>query len=150
MVTIRLLGDIGGTHARFALQVDDDAAAPFEHETVLDCSSFTGVIEMVAHYLREATDLTPTAAAIGIAAPVTGDRVEMTNLKWSFSIAAMKAATGLQRLVVINDFTALALALPVLGADELHPIGDGVPALKSTWGLLGARRRRRLVQPDRR
>lgn len=135
--TTRLLGDIGGTHARFALQTDD-ASASFDHEVVYDCQHFPGVLEMVEHYLREATDLTPGAAAIGIAAPVTGDRVDMTNLQWSFSVASLKAALGLQRLVVVNDFTALALALPVLADDERRRVGDGVPAQDGAWGVLGA------------
>ncbi|WP_418321099.1 glucokinase [Piscinibacter sakaiensis] len=136
MADIKLLGDIGGTHARFALQRDDDPA--FESEAVYDCKDYPGALEMVEHYLRERTDETPQSAAIGIAAPVRGDRVEMTNLKWVFSIAAMKASMGLQRLLVINDFTALALALPVLDEDELRPVGDGVAAADAAWGLLGA------------
>lgn len=136
MSDIRLLGDIGGTHARFALQRDDEHG--FEAEAVYECKNYPGVLEMVEHYLRERTDETPQTASIGIAAPVRGDRVEMTNLKWVFSASALKAAMGLKRLVVINDFTALALALPVLEEDEFRPVGDGVAAAESAWGLLGA------------
>lgn len=136
MADIKLLGDIGGTHARFALQRGDDPA--FEAEAVYECRDFLGVLEMVEHYLRERTDETPQLASIGIAAPVRGDRVEMTNLNWVFSLAAMKAAMGLRRLVVINDFTALALALPVLEADEFRAVGGGAAENGSAWGLIGA------------
>jgi glucokinase len=132
----RLLGDIGGTHARFALQ--DGAGAPFEHEKVYKCANFPGVLELIEHYLRECAEAsTPSKGAIGIASPIRGDRVEMTNLDWSFSTKSLGAALGIPQLLVINDFTALALALPVLGDDELVKIGGGAPLADAAWGLIG-------------
>ncbi len=79
------------------------------------------MLDLIEHYLRgcAGSDM-PTAGAIGIASPIRGDRVEMTNSDWSFSIKAIGAALGIERLLVINDFTALALALPVLEEDELR------------------------------
>ena len=56
----------------------------------------------------------PRQGAIAIASPITGDRVAMTNHPWIFSILALKDRFGFERLEVINDFTALALALPRL------------------------------------
>ena len=56
-------------------------------------------------------------AALAIANPITGDLVRMTNHHWGFSISAMQAELGLQRLVVINDFTALALSLHTTKAE---------------------------------
>jgi glucokinase len=72
---------------------------------------------------------------VGIANPVTGDRVQMTNHHWSFSIEALRQALGFERLRVINDFTALALALPQLPADELRQVGGGAasPGRPSPW-----------------
>ena len=51
-------------------------------------------------------------AAVAIANPVEGDRVRMTNYHWQFSIDDMRQRLGLDTLVVVNDFTALAMALP--------------------------------------
>ncbi|MFG5409641.1 glucokinase [Piscinibacter sakaiensis] len=94
---------------------------------MLRCADFDGVGPLLAHYLHERGAGRPVACAIGIASPVSGDRVAMTNLPWRFSIAGLQAELGLQRLRVVNDFTALALALPVLAADELEAVGGGAP-----------------------
>ncbi|GAP37041.1 glucokinase [Piscinibacter sakaiensis] len=132
---LRLLADIGGTNARLALQAG--AGAPITDERVLRCADFDGVGPLLAHYLHERGAGRPVACAIGIASPVSGDRVAMTNLPWRFSIAGLQAELGLQRLRVVNDFTALALALPVLAADELEAVGGGAPVEGAAWGLVG-------------
>jgi glucokinase len=80
----------------------------------------------------------PAAAAIAMANPVTGDQVRMTNHDWSFSQTALRAELGLHTLRVLNDFTALALALPHLPRDELRQVGGGNPVPGAAIGLLGA------------
>jgi glucokinase len=62
----------------------------------------------------------------------------MTNHPWSFSVAALRARLGFERLEVINDFTAVALALPCLGAADRLAIGGGSPAAGAPLGVLGA------------
>ncbi len=89
------------------------------------------------HYLDAHGKKTPRWAAIGIANPVTGDHVQMTNHHWSFSIDAVRQALGLERFVVINDFTALALSLPELQPADLHQIGPGVSVPGAAKALLG-------------
>lgn len=131
----RLLVDIGGTNARLALQ--QQPGEPLGDNITYPCARFPGVLELLRHYLHENADATPSACAIGIASPIRGDQVVMTNLAWAFSVSELKAALGLQRLVVINDFTALALALPTLQAHELVAVGGGSAQQGSSWGLLG-------------
>ena len=80
---------------------------------------------------------TPREAAFGIANPVTGDAIRMTNHSWSFSQRAVREAFGFERLVVINDFTALALALPLLTPDLLRPVGGGEAVPGAAIALLG-------------
>jgi glucokinase len=79
----------------------------------------------------------PADCAIAIANPVTGDRVAMTNHHWTFSIRELKAELGLQRLRVVNDFTALALALPRLGPGDRWQLGGGAPEPGAPIGLIG-------------
>ena len=74
---------------------------------------------------------------MAIANPVTGDRVAMTNHHWAFSIRELKAQLGLQRLLVVNDFTALALALPRLTASDRWQLGGGEPEPGAAIGLIG-------------
>ena len=79
----------------------------------------------------------PRQGAIAIASAIVGDRVAMTNHPWSFSISALKARFGLDRLEVVNDFTAAALALPYLGPEDQFAVGGGVPVDGAPKAVLG-------------
>ena len=78
-----------------------------------------------------------THAGFAIANPVDGDRVAMTNHDWTFSIEETRRALGFETLLVVNDFTALAMALPALADEELRQLGGGVARRDSAIGLLG-------------
>ena len=135
MIPLRLLADIGGTNIRLAWQ---DAPGGMLHDTrVLQCAQHPSVEAALHAYMRE-VGLPPTReAAFGIANPVTGDVVRMTNHSWSFSQQQIQAAFGWKRLVVINDFTALALALPQLSPDLLRQVGGGAPVAGAAIALVG-------------
>ena len=80
----------------------------------------------------------PTQAALAVAMPIIGDQVKMTNYeRWSFSIEATRRILGLEKLILLNDFTALALALPRLEQSELQQVGGGSAVAKATIGLIG-------------
>ncbi len=131
----RLLGDIGGTNARWAWQTAP--GAPLQDISVLPCNVSASLQESAASYLSGRGAEQPHAAAIGIATAVTGDEVSMTNNAWSFSIAAFKLALGLERCLVINDFTALAMSLPALGNGDLRAVGGGSAVPKAPIALIG-------------
>ncbi len=137
---LRLLADVGGTNARFALQAGPQGA--IERIQTLPCADHATLGDAIEHYLGlQAPVQRPVLASIAIANPIQGDRVQMTNHDWSFSIAALKASLGVQRLELLNDFTALALALPHLPASDLRQVGGlpGACAGQSTTalGLIG-------------
>jgi glucokinase len=132
----RVLADVGGTHARFAWQAS--AGAAIEHVRVLRVAEHASLQHALRSYLDGLGLERPAAAAIAMANPVTGDLVRMTNHDWSFSQAALQAEFGLQTLRVLNDFTALALALPHLPAEELRQVGGGPAKPQAAIGLLGA------------
>lgn len=121
----RLLGDIGGTHARWAWQAGP--GAPIGNVDITRCADHATLLDAARDYLGRHGLPAPRQACIGVATPVTGDAVHMTNSPWSFSIEQVRQALGLQRLLVINDFTALANSLPALGPDDLRRLG-GPPA----------------------
>lgn len=135
-VTARLLADIGGTNARFAWQAAPGAS--LDAVTVLPVGDFAQLQDALRHYLDTHAPGPVGAAAIAIASPVLGDAVRMTNHPWAFSQRALQASLGLQRLRVLNDFTALALALPVLPAGHRHQIGGQGADATAAIGLLGA------------
>ena len=130
-----LLADIGGTNARFAWQ--NEAGAPIEAVRTYPCAEFASLHLAIAAYLHQLGRGQAGRAAIGIANPVSGDRVSMTNHHWSFSIEQMRQQLGLQQLLVMNDFTALALALPDLGVDEKRLICGGAPLAGAAMALIG-------------
>ncbi len=125
----RLLGDIGGTHARFAWM--DAPGAPLSHVRTYRCAEHPSLRDAIQHYLADRNAARPAACALGIANPVTGDEVRMTNHHWAFSITALQEQLALQRLEVINDFTALALSLPSLRGQALQDLGGVRPSPES-------------------
>ena len=131
----RLLGDVGGTNARFAWQAQADA--PLTAVAGQRCQDEPTLLAAIKRYRATHGLPRPGSAAIGIANPVTGDRVQMTNHHWSFSIAQLEQDLGVQRLAVINDFTALALSLPDLAAADLRRIGQGQAVAHAPLALIG-------------
>jgi glucokinase len=137
---LRLLADIGGTNARFALAT---AQGEFVHIKVLGCADFATLSDAMSAYLEYAGNTgaaveTIRHAAIAIANPVEGDLVSMTNHHWSFSINRLRDAHGLDSLLVVNDFAALAMALPHLQDFQKQRISDaGVLVANRPIGLIG-------------
>lgn len=135
-VAARLLADVGGTNARFAWQAG--AGAPLTDVRVLPCADYPTLQDATRAYLDGLGRGTPHAAVIAMANPITGDQIRMTNHHWSFSQAAVKAEFGFGVLRLLNDFTALALALPDLPAHELRQVGGGAAQPQAPMALLGA------------
>jgi glucokinase len=132
----RLVADIGGSYARFALEV---AHGQFDHHKSLQCADHADFHAAVSAYLALLPEgIKPRHAAIAIANPVSGDHVRMTNYHWEFSIQEMRERLGLDTLVVVNDFTALAMAVPRLGPGEWRKVGGGHALENSVIGVLGA------------
>ncbi len=124
----RLIADIGGTNARFAIEI-----APFqlEHIVILPCQDYGTFYDAISDYLKQIDIETPKHIGIAIANPVTGDKIRMTNHHWSFSIREMHKKLGVKTFLVVNDFRAQALAITQMneehlyllnGLDEFHPV----------------------------
>lgn len=131
MTKYSLVGDVGGTNCRLALcALDSGDISQSKTFSGLDYDSLEAVVrEYLAQQHQDVED-----ACIAIACPITGDWVAMTNHTWAFSIAEMKKNLGLQHLEVINDFTAVSMAIPMLKEDDLLQFGgkkaqDGKPAV---------------------
>jgi glucokinase len=134
----RLLADIGGTYARFVLE---EAPGALVHAASLRCAAYSDFHAAISAYLAGLPAGLASRirhAAVAIANPVEGDAVRMTNYHWRFSIEQMRARLGLQTLVVVNDFTALAMALPRLLPSQRRAVGGGTPRERSVMGVLGA------------
>ena len=119
-----LLADIGGTNARFTL-LRHGVTTPL-HALALD--RFTSIEAAIAHYLgTQALAAPPDSALLAVAGPVVGNSVTLTNRGWQVSGGAISATLGIRRTRVLNDFEALAWALPALTAADCIAIGPAVP-----------------------
>ncbi len=130
-----LVGDIGGTRARFGIV---DSEGRLVEVRILSAADYPTLIDAASDYLAGfEADARPKRGAIAVACPVLGDRVQMTNHPWSFSIGETCHALGLRMLEVVNDFIALALALPVLREEHSRVIKPGERETTAPLALLG-------------
>jgi glucokinase len=131
----RLIGDVGGTNARFGWQ--EHVGAPITQIKIYGAANFPSLQAVIETYLQELQKPAPPEAAIGIACPITGDYVQMTNHSWSFSTEQMKQAFQMQRLLILNDFTAQAFSIPSLTPADVLKIGIGEPVSGAPMAILG-------------
>lgn len=131
----RLLGDIGGTNARYAWQAH--ATGQPSEVASYPTSQHDSLLLSIEHYLRTRNKPRPRAVGIGIATQIPGDHVQMSNHHWAFSIASMKEALAIDYMVFVNDFTALALSLPVLPETDLYRIGGGKAVINGPMAVIG-------------
>ena len=130
-----LVADIGGTRARFGIV---DSEGRLEGAEVFRAADYPTLIEAASDYLRGIEpENRPRRGAIAVACPILGDRVQMTNHPWSFSIEETCSALELRTLEVVNDFIALALALPVLREEHTRLIKPGKRESTAPLALLG-------------
>lgn len=116
-----LLADIGGTHARFALMGEEGDLSQL---TSFYCAQYDSLLSVVRAYLKGRVGAL-SRAVLAIAAPVSGDVIHMTNHNWIIRKEEMKAALALEDILFVNDFFALARAIPALSGEERVQIGGG-------------------------
>ncbi|MFG1477265.1 glucokinase [Xanthobacter sp. V4C-4] len=122
MAPTLLIADVGGTTTRIARCGID--GAPFDVRLEAN-DSYASLPELIAAYLAAVPGAAPNVAVLAVAGPVEGDEVRLTNRAWQFSRAALAATLGVARLEVLNDFVAVAHAVPQLGRDDLLGVGVG-------------------------
>jgi glucokinase len=127
-----LIADIGGTRARIAIVEGQFHSEPL----VLHCSEVASLEDALRAAIGDA-GVKVHRACIGVAAPVMGDDVNITNNDWTFSISAMKHRLELEELRVVNDFAALASALPLLDDTSLARIGGAQRRLSMPQLIIG-------------
>ena len=121
-----LLADIGGTNARFAL-ADPSLPSPLLAESVqgFGVADFPSLAETARHYLHETGQHGAgiVHGVFAVAGRVDGDEARITNHPWVISKPRTLAQLGFERITLINDFAAQAMAIPLLQADDIAPIG---------------------------
>jgi glucokinase len=129
-----LIGDVGGTNARFALIGDADAATRrFPDEQTANYPTIDDAIE---HALTGVT-ARPRSALLALAGPITGDRVQLTNCDWIVEPKGLIERFGLAEVILLNDFEALSLSLAGIGPGDFDQIGGGTAAPDAARLVLG-------------
>lgn len=130
-----LIADIGGTHVRFALTGTDGMPRDV---AVLTCGDHPDLLSATRTYLNETpAEIQPTRGAFAIACPLEGDQVRMTNLGWGFSIDELRRQLEFDSLDVINDFAAIAHAVPHLPPKDRRQVGGGTAQIGAPVGVVG-------------
>lgn len=117
-----LIGDIGGTNARFALACSDRAG--FEQPLTLQCADFSSSVAAMKHYLREAGVPGPDAVCLAAAGPVIDGSIKVTNNHWNLSADELRRDLGVDRVKLLNDFEAVAWSIPEIGDEFLEAVGQ--------------------------
>ena len=134
-----LVGDVGGTHARFAVAtLDGDRVSIGEPVTYRAADYPTGDAALTA-YLAQLDEDKPRFAVVAAAGPINDGAVVFTNnTAWSFSESGLTKVGGFKRARLINDFTAQALAIDQFGDKDCRRIGPkGRPPKRGTAVILG-------------
>ena len=134
-MALGLVGDIGGTNARFSMV--DLETGELSDLMVYSGLAFPTLEACALQYLKDVKKKVEHAC-IAIACPVTGDWVQMTNHTWKFSIAEMRKNMKLDTLEIINDFTAVSMAIPALKEEDKVQIGGGQPQKDRPIAIYGA------------
>ncbi|HKR87193.1 MAG TPA: glucokinase [Phenylobacterium sp.] len=116
-----LVGDVGGTNARFALV---DSQGHIRHPRSFPAKEYASLGDVIAEYLEQTMGRKrPPRAVIAVAGPVLDGEIEFTNLDWQISEGDLLAHFEFEAVRLINDFAAQALACPQLEADDLRALG---------------------------
>ncbi|MBD3817951.1 MAG: glucokinase [Brevundimonas diminuta] len=116
-----LVGDVGGTNARFALARMVNGRPRLEHFESFPAETHPTFLDGVKAYL-DGCPVKPTGGVIAVAGPVTDGAIDLTNSPWRVSEGELQTL-GLNPIRLINDFEALAWGAPVVPEDELASLG---------------------------
>ncbi len=130
-----LIGDIGGTNARFALLTD--AFAERREFPVVQTSDFPSIDAAIQETVLDKTSVQPRTAILAIAGPIQGDDIPLTNAGWVIRPKALIGDLGFESVLVINDFEAQALAVASLSAEDREQIGPGAIRPAASRVVLG-------------
>jgi len=130
-----LIGDIGGTNARFSIVLDANAEAGEPH--IVQTADYETIDAAIQAAVLDRSSVRPNSAVLAIAGPVDGDEIPLTNCPWVIRPKVMLRDLGFSDVVVLNDFEAQALAVVALGEEHMEKIGGGAAVPNASRVVLG-------------
>src|SRR5438128_8529795 len=128
-----IAGDIGGTKTLLRCIDEDKVAVEMRFESA-SYPAFDALLTEFVTRCEKPVD----AACFAVAGPVLGNRAEVTNLKWVISAAELSEVFGIRNISLINDFSAIALGVPLLGPVDRLSLHDGKRHPREPIAILGA------------
>jgi glucokinase len=130
-----LIGDIGGTNARFSVLIDAESEP--ENFPTVQTADFATIDEAIAAVVLKTVSKKPKSAILAIAGPIDGDEIDLTNCDWVVRPKKMISDLGFDEVAVLNDFEAQALAVASLTEKDREPIGPISEAHEASRVVLG-------------
>ena len=130
-----LIGDIGGTNARFAIA--DPERPGFSAAMTLQCADYAAADDAIRHYLSEMSAEAPDVICLAVAGPVVGNTVQVTNNHWTLNAEDIAADFSIDKVRLLNDFEAVAYSIPQMQAGDTEVIGlpDNKPKLDDDFNI---------------
>lgn len=140
-----LAGDIGGTNTRLALFESGNLRDP-QVMKVYGSGDYESLLTIINTFFEEIEAEAeggkswgkPTRAGFGVAGPVDGNIVKLTNLPWVIDSERIRQRIGLEKVTFVNDFAANCYAVTRLGSEDLRQVGGGAPVERQPMAVLGA------------
>ncbi|MBS3809137.1 MAG: glucokinase [Desulfobacterales bacterium] len=130
-----LAGDIGGTKTELALYSSRSGLRRPLSKKTFPSKDYPGLEAIIRKFLSH-HKIRIDRAAFGVAGPVSGGRAQITNLPWVMEEAALAETLGVQSVFLLNDITAFANAIAVLGENDLHVVNEKIPAAGGTMAVV--------------
>ncbi|MDO5894383.1 glucokinase [Agrobacterium sp. Azo12] len=130
-----LIGDIGGTNARFSILLD--AFAEPRQFVSVKTADFATIDDAIQTSILDKTSVQPRSAILAVAGPIESDEIPLTNCDWVVRPQQMLEKLGLEDIIVINDFEAQALAISALDNENRDLIGPDNKDMIASRVVLG-------------
>lgn len=133
-----LIGDIGGTNARFALAEPDGSG--FFNELTLACDEYESAEQGIADYFKRSGSGDPDVICLAAAGPIVDECVQFTNNHWVLDSGELRKRFPSTKVKLLNDFESISYSIPLLGENDVSTVGlvpAGTDRRQLTFGVLG-------------
>lgn len=130
-----LAGDIGGTKTNLAVFSATKGAHEPVAEATFPSADYQDLETMIQEFLV-AAHAQIEAAAFGVAGPIQGTQVKLTNLSWSIDANRVRDTFGLKAVYLLNDLEAIASAVTILEPSDIYPLNEGIPRPGGSIGVI--------------
>ncbi|MDR3387533.1 MAG: glucokinase [Rudaea sp.] len=117
-----LAADVGGTYARVGLVQTGTGAPVVSSYRKYRCADHPNLAAILKDFLASEPSTPVVRGAIACAGYALDDAIINNNLPWRVSLTEIRRALGLDDLLLVNDFTAIAYAAGYVGAQEVTSV----------------------------